>query len=127
MSVNRSVDVVVSLGQTALAGQTGAAIQQTKEAIDITNQINGEWARNLEGVRSWRVVCGGLYVVSADTLLSLQKAFMENQTLTLRISMGGLQYTGDAILISFPIDGTKFSQGTTYSAQFLGTGALKQI
>lgn len=124
LDVNKSIDVVISVEDKPLAGQTGATLVQNTVAIDITNQINPDWSKSLPGTRSWRVNCGGLYVVNASSLSILQQAFMNNTPLQVSFTVAGRTYTGEAILTDFPLQST-FSKGLTYSAVLLGTGELQ--
>lgn len=122
-TVNRSGDVVLFLGEKALAGQTQASLVETRAAINITNRINPQWEENIAGTRSWRIQCNGLYVNSANTLSMLQDAFMGNGELTVSITLDGIKYTGTALLTDFPV-GAPFGQGLTYRVSLLGTGEL---
>ena len=124
LDVNKSIDVVISINGKPLGGQMGATLVQNTVAVDITNQINPDWSKSIPGTRSWRVNCSGLYVVNEASLSALQQAFMNNTVLEVSFTLAGRTYTGEAILIDFPLQSI-FSKGLTYSASLLGTGELQ--
>ena len=124
--VEKSGNVIIRLNGEDLAGQQNAVIIQTRETINITNRITPEWVESLPGTRSWRISCGGLYVVNATTLEALEDAFMKTTDLEVEIQIGQKKYQGSAILTSFPVSAT-FSKGLAYKVELLGTGELKEV
>jgi predicted secreted protein len=56
--------------------------------IEITNKINGEWKDSIAGLRSWKLQCGGMYVVSAEALTAIDDAFMNNEEVSVSLSVG---------------------------------------
>ena len=122
-NVGRSVDVVVSIDNYPLGGQQGASLVRQAQVINITNKINSEWAENLTGVKSWSVVCSGLYVVNDKSFSLLEDAFMNNKKVEVSINIGSQQLKGQAIITDFPLNAV-FNKEFKYNLKLLGTGAL---
>lgn len=122
-NVGRSVDVVVSIDNYPLGGQQGANLMRQAQVINITNKINSEWAENLTGVKSWSVVCSGLYVVNDKSFSLLEDAFMNNKKVEVSINIGSQQLKGQAIITDFPLNAV-FNKEFKYNLKLLGTGAL---
>lgn len=122
-NVGRSVDVVVSIDNYPLGGQQGANLMRQAQVINITNKINSEWAENLTGVKSWSVVCSGLYVVNDKSFSLLEDAFMNNKKVEVSINVGSQQLKGQAIITDFPLNAV-FNKEFKYNLKLLGTGAL---
>lgn len=122
-NIGRSVDVVVSINNYPLGGQQGANLVRQAQVINITNRINGEWAENLAGVKSWSVVCSGLYVVNDKSFSLLEDAFMNNKKVEVSINVGSQQLKGQALITDFPLNAV-FNKEFKYNLKLLGTGAL---
>lgn len=122
-NVGRSVDVVVSIDNYPLGGQQGASLVRQAQVINITNKINSEWAENLTGVKSWSVVCSGLYVVNDKSFSLLEDAFMNNKKVEVSINIGSQQLKGQALITDFPLNAV-FNKEFKYNLKLLGTGAL---
>lgn len=122
-NVGRSVDVVVSIDNYPLGGQQGANLMRQAQVINITNKINSEWAENLTGVKSWSVVCSGLYVVNDKSFSLLEDAFMNNKKVEVSIKIGSQQLKGQALITDFPLSAV-FNKEFKYNLKLLGTGAL---
>lgn len=122
-NVGRSVDVVVSIDNYPLGGQQGANLMRQAQVINITNKINSEWAENLTGVKSWSVVCSGLYVVNDKSFSLLEDAFMNNKKVEVSINIGSQQLKGQALITDFPLNAV-FNKEFKYNLKLLGTGAL---
>lgn len=122
-NVGRSVDVVVSIDNYPLGGQQGANLIRQAQVIDITNRINGEWTESLAGVKSWSIVCAGLYVVNDKSFSLLEDAFMNNKKVEVSINIGPQQLKGQALITDFPLNAV-FNKEFKYNLKLLGTGAL---
>lgn len=122
-NVGRSVDVVISINNYPLGGQQGANLMRQAQVINITNKINSEWAENLTGVKSWSVVCSGLYVVNDKSFSLLEDAFMNNKKVEVSINVGSQQLKGQALITDFPLNAV-FNKEFKYNLKLLGTGAL---
>lgn len=122
-NIGRSVDVVVSIDNYPLGGQQGASLMRQAQVINITNKINSEWAENLTGVKSWSVVCSGLYVVNDKSFSLLEDAFMNNKKVEVSVNVGSQQLKGQALITDFPLNAV-FNKEFKYNLKLLGTGAL---
>lgn len=122
--VQPGIDVVVFLNDIPIAGQQGATLNQSMQAINITNQINAEWAERIPGLRYWNIQCNGMYVVSADALQALEDAFLNNSELNIKVAFGNQHFIGKAILVDFPLN-TVYQAQFKYSLRLLGVGELK--
>lgn len=122
-NVGRSVDVVIYLNNYPLGGQQGANLVRQAQVIDITNKINAEWSESLSGIKSWSIVCTGLYIVNDNSFALLEDAFMNNKPVEVSINVGSQQLRGKALITEFPLSAV-FNKEFKYNLRLLGTGAL---
>lgn len=122
-NVGRSVDVVIYLNNYPLGGQQGANLVRQAQVIDITNKINAEWSESLSGIKSWSIVCTGLYIVNDNSFTLLEDAFMNNKPVEVSINVGSQQLKGKALITEFPLSAV-FNKEFKYNLRLLGTGAL---
>ena len=122
-NMGRSVDVVIYLNNYPLGGQQGANLVRQAQVIDITNKINAEWSESLSGIKSWSVVCTGLYIVNDNSFALLEDAFMNNKPVEVSINVGSQQLKGKALITEFPLSAV-FNKEFKYNLRLLGTGAL---
>lgn len=122
-NVGRSVDVVIYLDNYPLGGQQGANLVRQAQVIDITNKINAEWSESLSGIKSWSIVCAGLYIVNDKSFALLEDAFMNNKPVEVSINVGSQQLKGKALITEFPLSAV-FNKEFKYNLRLLGTGAL---
>ena len=122
-NMGRSVDVVIYLNHYPLGGQQGANLVRQAQVIDITNKINAEWSESLSGIKSWSVVCTGLYIVNDNSFALLEDAFMNNKPIEVSINVGSQQLRGKALITEFPLSAV-FNKEFKYNLRLLGTGAL---
>lgn len=122
-NVGRSVDVVIYLNNYPLGGQQGANLVRQAQVIDITNKINAEWSESLSGIKSWSIVCAGLYIVNDKSFALLEDAFMNNKPVEVSINVGSQQLKGKALITEFPLSAV-FNKEFKYNLRLLGTGAL---
>ena len=122
-NMGRSVDVVVYLDNYPLGGQQGANLVRQAQVIDITNKINAEWSESLSGIKSWSIVCTGLYIVNDNSFALLEDAFMNNKPIEVSINVGSQQLRGKALITEFPLSAV-FNKEFKYNLRLLGTGAL---
>lgn len=122
-NVGRSVDVVIYLNNYPLGGQQGANLVRQAQVIDITNKINAEWSESLSGIKSWSIVCTGLYIVNDNSFALLEDAFMNNKPVEVSINVGSQQLKGKALITEFPLSAV-FNKEFKYNLRLLGTGAL---
>lgn len=122
-NMGRSVDVVIYLNNYPLGGQQGANLVRQAQVIDITNKINAEWSESLSGIKSWSIVCAGLYIVNDKSFALLEDAFMNNKPVEVSINVGSQQLKGKALITEFPLSAV-FNKEFKYNLRLLGTGAL---
>ena len=122
-NMGRSVDVVIYLNNYPLGGQQGANLVRQAQVIDITNKINAEWQESLSGIKSWSIVCTGLYIVNDKSFALLEDAFMNNKPVEVSINVGSQQLRGKALITEFPLSAV-FNKEFKYNLRLLGTGAL---
>ena len=122
-NMGRSVDVVIYLNNYPLGGQQGANLVRQAQVIDITNKINAEWSESLSGIKSWSIVCTGLYIVNDKSFALLEDAFMNNKPVEVSINVGSKQLKGKALITEFPLSAV-FNKEFKYNLRLLGTGAL---
>ena len=121
----KSIDVIVSVDGIALGGQQGAVLERKAQIIDITNKINGDWAENLTGTKSWNITCQGLYVIDDAALQKIEDCFMENKTVQVAFAIGMNSYKGNALVVDFPTSAI-FNKEFKYTLKLLGTGPLEK-
>ena len=122
--VQRSIDVVLIADGSPVAGQQGAMLNRSMSPIDITNQITGSWKESLGGLMSWNISCNGMYVKDNAGLRALEQAFLENKEITVKILVGNIHYTGQALITNFPLNAV-FNTQFKYTLSLLGTGELR--
>ena len=117
------IDAVVLLDGIELGGQRAATLNQTMSVINVTNNITGEWVRNITGVKSWDLTCSGFVIKNADALVALQNAFTNGDILTIKFMDGDIHFEGTAFLTSLPYN-ERYNDSCTYSLKFTGTGEI---
>ena len=122
-NVVRSIDTVISIDGIPVGGQQSANLVRQTEAIDITNHINGDWAENMAGKKSWNILCSGLYITNDNAFSLLEDAFMNNKAVEVLVSFGTTKLKGNAIITDFPLSSV-FNKEFKYNIKLLGTGAL---
>lgn len=125
-NVNKSIDVIVKSGDKVLAGQQNATLSQQAAVSDVTNRIKLDWEESLAGVRSWRVNCGGLYVMNQASLEELEQAFMDGLSISVSLALDGTWYEGECLITNFPLQAT-FNKGLSYSLVLMGIGPLSKV
>lgn len=123
--VQPGIDVVLFVNDKPVAGQQNASLNRSMSPIEITNKINGEWKDSIAGLRSWKLQCGGMYVVSAEALTAIDDAFMNNEEVSVSLSVGEQKYFGKALITDFPINAVYQSQ-FKYTLSLLGVGELQR-
>ena len=121
--IQPGIDVILKIDGKPVAGQQGATLNRSMAPIDITNKITGDWKESLAGVRSWKIACGGLYVLNAESLQALEDAFMDNTELDVAIGFNGKNYFGRVLITDYPVSAV-FNGQFKYSMSLLGVGEL---
>lgn len=124
--VAQGINVILYLDNKILGGQLNAQLNRSVNTIDITNKIEGDWEEYLPGAKTWNVSCSGIYLVNNEALNDLEKAFIDNKEITLKIQLNNITYEGKAILIDFPLN-TIYDSQFKYTIKLLGTGELKRV
>ena len=112
-----------------LGGQKGASLEISKDTIEIT--AKSETAEKLReytsGYGSWKVSCDGLVWDSQETYdMFVDKVLNGDAKFTLKLKIGSVTLTGEAICTGASIEG-KFDAEATYSVSFQGTGPLTKV
>ena len=121
---NQGVDAILSIDGVILGGQKTAILNRTMSPINITNQINNDWQRNIAGTRAWSLTCGGMFIKGQEAFDALEKAFYDGKEITVTLTDNDRTYTGQAIITSFPVT-ANYNDAFMYSLIFLGTGPLE--
>lgn len=123
--IQKGIDIVIKIGGKPVAGQQNASLIRSMVPINITNKITGDWQESLSGLRSWRVGCGGLYVLNAESLQALEDAFMNNEEVEVSLTIGEKNYFGRALITDYPLSSI-FNAQFKYNLSLLGVGALNE-
>lgn len=123
--IQKGINIVIKIGNKPVAGQQNASLIRSMVPINITNKITGDWQESLSGLRSWRVGCGGLYVLNAESLQSLEDAFMNNEEVEVSLTIGEKNYFGRALITDYPLSSI-FNAQFKYNLSLLGVGALNE-
>ena len=121
---NQGVDAILSIDGVILGGQKTAILNRTMSPINITNQVNNDWHRNIAGTRAWALTCGGMFIKGQEAFDALEKAFYDGKEVTVTLTDNDRTYTGQAIITSFPVT-ANYNDAFMYSLIFLGTGPLE--
>lgn len=121
---NQGVDAILSIDGVILGGQKTAILNRTMSPINITNQINNDWQKNIAGTRAWSLTCGGMFIKGQEAFDALEKAFYDGKEVTVTLTDNDRTYTGQAIITSFPVT-ANYNDAFMYSLIFLGTGPLE--
>lgn len=122
----KGFDVLIKVGEVAVAAQINADLRRAATTSDISNLIALDWADNLVHLKNWSVDCRGAYVVNDEGLDLLEEAFAEGAEVNLEIQSPSLTYKGKAVITNFPI-GAIFDKDLTYQLTFVGKGELKRF
>lgn len=122
--VNQGVDVVLSIDGLPVGGQQGAVLNRSMSPINITNKIQATWEQSIAGVKTWNIKCSGIYIKNSNSLLSIEEAFLNNNEITVNITIGDSSYRGQCLITNFPVNSVYNSQ-FKYNIDLLGIGALQ--
>lgn len=122
---NRGYDVTITIDGIDAGGQSNASLAQTAAPIDITNQIDNAWGDSLQGTKKWQVTCGSFVIKNEEAFKQLQSAFDEGKKVDITIADDNIEYSGKAIITSFPIV-INYNTVYTYSLVFQGCGKLER-
>lgn len=123
LPTNRGIDAKVYINDVEIGGQQNAQLNRTVNVIDITNQITGEWEKSIAGTRSWALLCTGMNIKGAPAYELLKTAFDNGTEVDIKITDEDIEYSGRAIISSFPIV-ANYNNSYTYNIAFRGIGEL---
>lgn len=122
-NIQKGINILLLLDDTPVAGQLNVNFERSMSPIDITNKINGEWKTSLTGIKNWKIVCNGAYILSADSYKKLEDAFMNNKSVGVKLQTSSGEYVGEALIIDFPLSSI-YNDSYKYRISLLGTGKL---
>lgn len=124
--IQQGIDVVLYFDGKPLGGQQNVQFNRSAQAIDITNQINGDWAQSLSGVKTWSITCNGIYIVDSPSFTLLEDCFMNNKDITVELRINNKSYIGNAIITDFPMN-SGYNNTFKYQVKLLGNGELRIV
>lgn len=124
----RGLDILLSVGATAIGGQRNASIEMTTETIDISTKTTGDWTAKMAGAKTWTSDCDGIYIASDEGYKAALNAFMNGTEVNVKIADGSstVGFQGKAIITSFSFE-APYDDAMTYEMSFEGVGALTPI
>ena len=122
-NIQKGINILLLLDDTPVAGQLNVNFERSMSPIDITNKINGEWKTSLTGIKNWKIVCNGAYILSADSYKKLEDAFMNNKSVGVKLQTSSGEYVGEALITDFPLSSI-YNDSYKYRISLLGTGRL---
>lgn len=121
---HKGIDAVVLINDKIIGGQQNCTLNRQMTPIKITNKINGTWDDSIAGTRSWSINCTGLFIKDQEAWNILENAFKTGQRVTVKLTDGTKNYTGEALVTRMPLKAI-FNKAYTYSITLLGVGALQ--
>ena len=124
----RGLDILFSVGSTAIGGQRNASIEMTTETIDISTKTTGDWTAKMAGAKTWTSNCDGIYIASDAGYKAALDAFMNGTEVDVKIADGSstVGFQGKAIITSFSFE-APYDDAMTYEMSFEGVVALTKI
>lgn len=119
----KGFDILIKVNGQVVGAQINADLQRQASTTDISNLIALDWKDVLVHQKTWKVDCRGAYILNDKGLAELETAFVEGASVELEVSSPELKFTGEAVIINFPI-GATYNKEMTYSISFLGKGPL---
>lgn len=121
---SKGVDAIVYIGLIPLAGQKNVSLRRQAQMVDVTNEIEKNWAKSLPATKSWSVNCSGMFIKNKDAFVALEDAFLNGTLLTIELRGSNETYRGSAYLSQFPLNAS-YSDTFSYNLTFVGSGALE--
>lgn len=124
----RGLDILVSIGETAIGGQRNASIEMSAETIDISTKTTGDWTAKMAGAKSWTSDCDGIYLAGDEGYQAALDAFMNGTQVDIKIgdAAGTVGFTGKGVITSFSFE-APYEDAMTYELSFEGVGALVPV
>lgn len=120
----RGLDILISIGTTAIGGQRNGTISTSSNVIDVSNKNSGDWVENISGAKDWGSSLDGLYYVDDEGQKAAIQAYLKATEVDVKVAKGeSAMFTGKALITSLDID-APYDDAATYSMELTGTGAL---
>jgi len=119
------VDILVKVGTPAVVvgGQSSATINRSMEVIETTDKTSNGWVTKIGGIKDWSVEMDAFMVISDAGYLELSNAFKNRSLVDVETEIGGITYTGQALISDFPIEANQ-DDAVTFSVTLEGSGEL---
>jgi TP901-1 family phage major tail protein len=119
------VDILVKVGTPAVVvgGQSSATINRSMEVIETTDKTSNGWVTKIGGIKDWSVEMDAFMVISDAGYLALSNAFKTRSLVDVETEIGGITYTGQALISDFPIEANQ-DDAVTFSVTLEGSGEL---
>ena len=126
--VKRGLDILLSVGDTAIGGQRNASIEMSAESIDVSTKTTGDWKAKMTGAKEWTSDCDGIYLIGDAGYKAALNAFMNGTEVNVKIADSGstVGFQGKAVITSFSFE-APYEDAMTYEMSFEGVGALTPI
>jgi len=139
MSATKGIDVVVYVGTTAIACQTGATLSMSSDNANYSCK-DSAWKTTIVSNKEWSISCDAMYLLpdASDTSgwTALFDAFVAGSELTVKFKIKDALdsdttddvngYSGTAYITTLDIEAPQ-DNGMTASIEFMGSGALTEI
>lgn len=123
-SVAKGLTTVLYVNDMLVAGGTTTSLSQSSTPIDISNQIEHQWAEYLPGFKTWAIQNTGFYILNEESLLLIEQAFLQGDKVKIKLKIGNRFLVGSAIIADFPLNST-YDDNYKYIIRLQGCGALK--
>lgn len=126
--VKRGLDILISVGQTAIGGQRDASIEMSAETIDVSTKTTGDWKAKMTGAKEWTSDCGGIYLAGDAGYQAALDAFINGTIVDVKIADANstVGFSGKAVITSFSFE-AGYEDALTYELSFEGVGALTPV
>ena len=122
--LHRGMDIILSINNKKIGGQSNARLNRTMSPINVTNKINGEWEKSLSGLKTWTLNCTGLVVKDEEAFQELEECSNSGTAVTVQLADENKTYRGTALITNFPI-AAPYNTNFSYSITLLGIDELK--
>lgn len=123
MAVIHGRNLIIKIGDTAIAGAKSCEIDIQGDNIEIASPSQGAWRDFIAGRKEWSISCGHLIPASGTPLKTNAQRVNTTVTLTVQSGQSGDTLTGSAIVNQWKVSGNVGNLATG-SFKFRGKGAL---
>ena len=121
------VDVLVSVGEQVIGGQSSASLSRSANMIETTDKTSGGWVTKVAGLKEWSIECEAFMVIGDAGYKALSTAFKSGAEVDVSISTGTgaghIEFSGKALVSDLPFE-FGAEDAVTFSVTFEGTGEL---